>query len=274
MNNVQTFRDTMSLIDNNEKLHKLTMDAVPKTKVYAENFHSDLKEKTNETTFDVKVIVSLMEARELLKKYKKVAVHSFANPIEPGGGVMMGAVAREEYLCRVSNLYSFLTSPRAADFYDVHQQLYKGADVEEKFLASDLVTYCPGVTVIKKDLYGGKEVEYTDDWVTVDVISASAPYFKEKLPEREHDDSVKQLYIKRIKNIFESAIDNDVEALVMGTFGCGAFNNFSSTVASAFHEVLSEPRYKGAFKHITFAIRDRYKPCDNLAAFEEIFLSK
>lgn len=274
MNNIQEFRDTQSLVEKNAQLHKLTTEAASKTKVYSENFESTVEVGNNETTYAVKECVSLIEARQLLKSYKKVAVHSFANPIEPGGGVLMGAVAREEYLCRVSNLYYFLTSSQASDFYDLHQQLYKESDVEEKFLATDLVTYAPGVTVIKHDLYGGKEVEYTDDWITVDIISASAPYFKEKLPEREHDVSIKNLYVKRIKNIFETAIDNEVEALVMGTFGCGAFNNFSSTVAKAFDEVLSEDRYKTAFKHITFAIRDRYKPCDNLAAFEEIFLNK
>lgn len=274
MNNVKIFHDTQAIIEKNEKLHKLTSEAVVKTKVYSENYESLAKVGNYDTTFSVEECVSLIEARELLKTYKKIAVHSFANPIEPGGGVLMGAVAREEYLCRVSNLYSFLTSAQAAEFYELHQQMYKEMQVEESFLASDLVTYAPGVTVIKKDLYGGKEVEYTDDWITVDIISASAPYFKEKLPEREHDVSIKDLYVKRIKNIFETAIDNGVEALVMGTFGCGAFNNFSSTVAKAFQEVLDEDRYKNAFKHITFAIRDRYKPCDNLAAFEELFLNR
>lgn len=43
---------------------------------------------------------------------------------------------------------------------------------------------------------------------------------------------------KRIKNIFEVALDNNIKVLILGTFGCGAFKNPLEIVATAFQSVF------------------------------------
>ena len=81
-----------------------------------------------------------------------------------------------------------------------------------------------------------------------------------------------ELFVSRIKNILETAIENNVDALVLGAFGCGAFNNPPSLVSDAFYKVLNMERYKYAFKEIVFAIKaTRRINCPNIEAFRKFF---
>ena len=61
------------------------------------------------------------------------------------------------------------------------------------------------------------------------------------------------LFEKRIRNILEVAIDNEVDVLILGAFGCGAFHNPPDIVADAFREVLLTDRYRKSFEQIVFA---------------------
>ncbi len=91
------------------------------------------------------------------------------------------------------------------------------------------------------------------EWFKVDVITCAAPYIGEC--EYINKTALKEFFKGRIKNIFESAIDNNVDVLVLGAFGCGAFKNPPDVVAKAFHEVIEENYYKNCFKHILFVIK-------------------
>lgn len=109
------------------------------------------------------------------------------------------------------------------------------------------------------------------EWFNVDVITCAAPYIANR--RYTNKAALKQLFKGRIKNIFESAIDNDVDAIILGAFGCGAFKNLPEIVAKAFHEVIDENAYNSYFKKIIFAIKstnnnDPYFPCPNIMAFE------
>ena len=82
------------------------------------------------------------------------------------------------------------------------------------------------------------------------------------------DNELIELFIKRIQNILEAAIDCHVEALVLGAFGCGAFHNPPMLVAEAFRQTLLMPRYRQAFAEICFAIKRSGDFCRNIEAFE------
>ena len=77
--------------------------------------------------------------------------------------------------------------------------------------------------------------------------------------------------MRRIRNIFEVAIENDVDILVLGAFGCGAFHNPPEVVTDAFRECLLELRYLNAFDEVVFAVKREAIPSKNIEMFERAF---
>lgn len=73
-----------------------------------------------------------------------------------------------------------------------------------------------------------------DSPFSVDVITCAAPYnvygFDREL--------LRSTYESRITNILEAAIDNDVDTIVLGAFGCGAFHNPPELMAEALKKYL------------------------------------
>ncbi|MCM1307722.1 MAG: TIGR02452 family protein [Butyrivibrio sp.] len=223
--------------------------------VYGELFQSQ-KAPRRGGTICFEALKSLEAAEKYAPKYK-TAVLNFANPIEAGGGVLRGADAQEEYLCRASNLYNIISDAAVAEYYNTHKRLMRAAADDSVFIGTDSLIYSPNVTVFK-DMGGGvsgeeKILRDSKDWFHIDVITCAAPFSDRPISQNQG----KELFVifkRRIANIFEAAIENDAEALVLGAWGCGAFNNPPEIVAEAFKEVLSEERYLSAFEKVVFAV--------------------
>lgn len=276
MNNIEVFNDTQKKIHTDTKLKELTKNSINKTIIYEEEFFSNKTPYYKDSMITVEENLTLLSARRYIEQGKKTSVLNFANPIEPGGGVLRGANAQEEYICRASNLYNCLKATSAAEYYDYHNSLIEKDGLQERFLASDKIIYTPDVIVFKEDVnYVQKtnlpfQQAYTENWIEIDVLTCAAPYF---LDAEFVIDDEKLLYLfeKRIKNILEVAIEHNTQALVLGAFGCGAFNNPPGIVASAFKNVFEEERYRNAFENVTFAIKKSFSVCRNLKAFESCF---
>lgn len=259
---ISCFQDTMNHVKM-EPLATLTERACSSNKVYREEFVSLFRRQGE----NCEITVEQSTTFEVAGKYVgngKVAVLNFANPQNPGGGVQNGAMAQEECLCRSSNLYACLSAKNVyRDFYEYHRNL-------QHYFFSDRLIYTSGVTVFKTDDLIPEMMDKSE-WFTVDVITCAAPYIgKRKYTNRT---ALKELFKKRTRNIFEAALDNGVEVLVLGAFGCGAFKNPPDIVANAFHETIKENGYDKLFKKIVFAIK-RTVPegnlyiCPNVEAFE------
>lgn len=261
-----SFKDTLN-IASSEILKTATETAIYSSRVYKEGFISNA-EKCYYKEANIEVIsnTSFAAAKDCCS-LGKVAVLNFANPENPGGGVQNGAMAQEECLCRSSNLYPCLCDKSVfADFYLYHRNL-------RSFFYSDRLIYTKGVTVFKDDS-DVPQLMPENEWFQVDVITCSAPYIARR--KYTNQAALKELFKSRIKNIFEAAVDNGAEVLVLGAFGCGAFKNPPEIVAKAFHEVIEENAYHTKFKRIVFAIKstvgdDPYIACPNITAFEEEF---
>ena len=76
----------------------------------------------------------------------------------------------------------------------------------------------------------------------------------------------------RIRNILEVAAAQDADILVLGAFGCGAFNNPPALVADVFRGFLVSREYGRYFRKVLFAIPDR-PGNPNFRVFEEAFSS-
>lgn len=261
---VACFNDTIERSQTGE-LKEFTERAISSNCLYKENFSSpDCGRQNYADSAAEKILVvpdSTFAAAQKNIRYGKTAVLNFANPQYPGGGASKGAVAQEECLCRCSNLYLCLSAPNIFEDYYFYHKKYTN------HLFSDRLIYTKDVVVFKDE----SEVPALlprDEWFFVDVITCAAPYIAKINIDNA---SLKSLFKSRIKNIFEAAIDNKVEVIILGAFGCGAFKNPPEVVAEAFHEVIDENGYADNFKKIVFAIKCNPNNTKNLDVFQEEF---
>ena len=225
-------------------------------------------------TDNAKVIVSTKRTFEAASGYvgQNIAVHNFASSTNPGGGVTRGASAQEECLCRCSGLYFCLSVPEMMKgFYYPHRS------AKNPINNADII-YTPDVTVFKTDTSHPKLMD-EKDWYDVDVITCAAPNLRERPSNRFNqnngDQAVKvsdrellEIHKKRLTRILDVAALNDAEVVILGAFGCGAFQNKPEVVARAAKEVITG--YLHAFKTIEFAVY--CSPCDdtNFRVFKRV----
>lgn len=258
---IASFQDTLARCGQG-LLEPLTAQAVSSSRVYPEDFRSSRLYAMQDPQIGVVQVTSFAGAKALVQ-VGKTAVLNFANPHFPGGGVKNGATAQEECLCRSSNLYPCLAAEQVVEeFYRYHRE-------KTDYFFSDRLIYTRDVTVFKSDepLPGLLPQE---QWFQVDVITCAAPYLAKR--KYTNQAALGETFRSRIRNILEAAIDNEVEVLVLGAFGCGAFQNPPQVVAHAFRQVLQEPRYGKAFRKILFAIRANHpQEQENLRVFTDVF---
>ncbi|MGN0154191.1 MAG: TIGR02452 family protein [Lachnospiraceae bacterium] len=215
---------------------------------------------------------TLQAAERLCRQYgdSRIGILNFASATNPGGGVIRGSNAQEECLCRCSTLYPCLrTDELLESFYGYHQKRHNP-------LYSDACIYTPGIVGIKTDTKL-PELMSEEDWFLVDVISCAAPNLREnpsnvmnpfagdKITIEEKELEV--LLERRVRGILQVAAKNQIDVLVLGAFGCGAFCNSPYMVADAFKKALKEYQY--AFRAVEFAV---YCTPDHMANYD-IFLT-
>ena len=255
---VAAFHDTVSAFTKYQDLIAETQRMVDSTLVYFEKFsvinkplkrHRVIIKVTPETTFACAQKYALDDSR--------VAVLNFANPYHPGGGVEQGSTAQEECLCRSSNLYAALTCKYVlANYYNRNSR-------NRTPFGTDSVIYSKGVTVFKSDDLLPVPLEKP---FKTDVITCAAPIFNNTFGNY-NENQYKPVLYSRIKNILEVAISNDVDTIVLGAFGCGAFNNPPELVSRVFYRLLVTEGYCHAFRNVVFAVKPGGK--NNFEVFKE-----
>ena len=265
---ISCFQDTIKMSE--DELQDATLEAIDNTCVLKENINEEVFENSNvkieERPEDADVFVEVNTTFATAKEYLqdgKVAVLNFANPIRPGGGVQNGAIAQEECLCRSSNLYCCLREEKVfEDYYLYHRKM-------DHYLSTDRLIYSKDITVFKND-NRIPALMPARNWFQVDVITCAAPYLIGNVNIDQN--SLKRVFLKRIQNILDAAILNQVDTIILGAFGCGAFKNPPDLVAQAFYEVIYDWDYKKYFKRIVFAIKSTNMKCRNIEIFSKISL--
>ena len=260
---IEAFKDTKRKIWENKELADATLKMQAGTLLYLREYMAvDPALKSDEADVEIVEDTSFHCASAYAEGEDKVAVLNFANAYSPGGGVVNGAMAQEECLCRSSNLYESLTLSYLLRNY------YKWNKKNTGDMGTDSVIYSPGVTVFKTD---DPIPEDMDRWFRVDVITCAAPYYDVRRKRPVPLEKLAQVFYERIRNILEVAAANDVDILILGAFGCGAFNNPPHLVAEAFRKLLVDKGYGRLFKKIVFAIKKNNSRNSNLEAFRTVF---
>jgi uncharacterized protein (TIGR02452 family) len=175
---------------------------------------------------------------------------NFANGIHPGGAFLGGATAQEEALCRSSALYQTLVG-------DLMYEQHRKRQLPD---STDWAVYSPDVPVFRMD--DGTELQHP--WLLC-FITCAAP-FAPLIGQPEAGDILQ----KRIHRVLAIARSYGHSALVLGAWGCGAFENDPHRTAIDYRQAL-EDDYRGAFSEIVFAIADWSPERKYLGPFRDVF---
>lgn len=192
----------------------------------------------------------------------RVCALNMASALNPGGGVLHGAMAQEEALCMRSTLYASLK-----------EEYYRVPD--------DAAIYSPDVLAFRgEDLVELPKAE----WFFTDVISCAAlrqPDLVEVKTEGAGkgmmvyaEEQDREMMIVKIRLIFQIAKEKGVTHLVLGALGCGAYRNPPEQVAGLFRAVMLGGKRKegvlegSGLEEVVFAIFDE---AANLRAFKKVF---
>ena len=263
---IEAFKTTQRIQQENRELKARTLHMQAGTLLYLGGFEAvEPKIKCESAEIEVVEDTTFHCARRYADGKSRVAVLNFANAYSPGGGVLNGAMAQEECLCRSSNLYSALTLPYLLKNY------YKWNGKNTGDMGTDAVIYSPGVTVFRSDDAIPEDLE---EWFETDVLTCAAPYLNPDRKKPVSMEKLEEVFQRRIRNILEVAAANDADVLVLGAFGCGAFRNPPELVAEVFHHLLVKNGYGRFFRKVVFAIKKNDERNTNLEAFRKILLEQ
>lgn len=225
MLNRTIWEDTVKILSNYEK-------KVDQTLYETINLKKDHKIRNG------KIIFEKLDTFTCAEKYKNshVAVLNFANAVRPALGKPIHETQEEDLMRRSSlplYLYSDLVKLHGNELYPIHP--------------TNLI-YSRNVKVFKK--CNGEKCPV----FSVDVITAAAinrPVVRNGLYYKK---SQKIHMYNLIEHIIKSAVFNEVEVLVLGAFGCGAFLCPIKETAEMFCEISR--KYCKYFKYIVFSIPD------------------
>ena len=271
--NVEVYQDTMRLCKANKDLKDSITTSIKGQRLLLECDAIDAQIKQRYDN-DAKVVVSQKRTYEAAMDYKdeKVCVLNFASATTPGGGVTKGSSAQEEALCRCSTLYPCLNIKEMWNgFYYPHRNA-------KNPIHNDDCIYTPDVVVFKSDTDRPKLLRM-EDWKKVDVITCAAPNLRPKPSNRmnggEGEVAVKvsnrelqKIHEKKLRRILDIALANNVEVMILGAFGCGAFQNSPLVVATAMHNVIKD--YLREFKAIEFAVYCGPRDQTNYTEFKRV----
>ena len=269
--NAEIFRDTERRYKSDPKLISSIRQST-KEQVFISEKESvvipALEKKIN-TSIVVSGKRSLEAAEHYAKQSKKVCVLNFASATNPGGGVINGSSAQEECLCRCTTLYPCLnTSDMWNSFYTPHR-------IADNPLYNDDCIYTPNICVFKSDTNFPEPLK-SEEWWNVDIITCAAPNLRERPSNRMNPNAgstsaqitsaeLEKLLTARILRIFEIAVANKAEVLILGAFGCGAFKNPPELVAKVFKNVMQ--KFLGYFETIEYAVFHTERELANYEAF-------
>lgn len=273
-NNINIIKNTLEIcnnrfyyVNNNKIKLSLNKEQMQKAVVYSDK---DISNITNGFTLsdiaDKKTSYKVCNSDSFDAAYKislsypdsEILVLNFANPVNPGGGVRIGAKSQEEDLCRKSTLLLSLESVNAKEYYDFHRE-------QRSYLSSDYMIISPFVEVFRNN-----DNSLSSHPFKVSVLTCAAPIMTESVMAM-YIEQYKSILYHRIKGILCLAAKNGYKNLILGAWGCGVFGNNAELVASLFYKAFEELKNKTAFDNVVMAVLDKSASLYNYKAFDKYF---
>jgi uncharacterized protein (TIGR02452 family) len=151
-------------------------------------------------------------------------VLNLSDDLWAGGYVSSGSGAQEEAIFRRTNYFQSLL-----------QNMYP--------IFSNEAIYSPGISVIKTSENENWDLIPTNEIQKLDFIAIPAIKYPETVVvnnEKKLLDKDVDLLKKKIKLIIQIAVDNNIDTIILGAMGCGAWRCPKKHVAEIFKEVLEE----------------------------------
>lgn len=268
---IAVFEDTEKWYGTDAEFKAAVQESIRGTKLYMEGETPSLLEPREAKA---KVLVNkhkTIEAALLIRhKYPdaKIAVHNFASATNPGGGVKKGSRAQEECLCRTTTLYPVLdTEENWKRYYKFHRNRR-----DQHY--TDACIFTPSIVAVKTDDDLPRRMA-KDEWMKLDVLTCAAPNLRERpgnamnsapgKPVKMTDADLLKLHEHRARHLLSVAAANGEDIVILGAFGCGAFQNKPEVVAKAYANVL--PDFMHQFQVIEFAVYCTPRDTRNYVAF-------
>jgi uncharacterized protein (TIGR02452 family) len=242
-----------------------TLPALQTTTKYKWNGVISPSKKVENSKVSVLNSDTLDVARDMIRRGLHPLVLNLADNCFPGGHVDAGSGAQEESLFRCTDLCTTLnlkTLPRGT---------YPLMDTE--------VLLTKNVSILKEP--ESRMWDRLEPRILVDVISCPGIRNPPCGPEGRFSADLIEILVKKIETIFQVALANGNDAVVLGGLGCGAWRCPSQHVAEIMHFVTRN--WRSAFAEISYAvlsgtdagyiINDRKHGPDNYEVFSSYFSS-
>lgn len=280
--NIAVFEDIKNKCKNDEFLKNIISKSIESQHFYKEsekiviNYKDKIKnnEKNNIEFQKQKTIESALYYLNS-EKGSKIAILNFADWTQKGGCIDSGEVTQEESICRCTTLYQNLTADNVKEYYDNHRKLCDGENVHNitRAKANNDLIYSPNVQIIKDDTESWNVKDLKNDvHRLISVITCAAPW--NYGGKTFTNDQIYNFHYSKAKRILDVAINDNVDIIILGAYGCGAFENDPKDVASAYKKILVEEGYQKYFKKVVFAIPILNPTDKNYDVFFNVFNNK
>ena len=215
-------------------------NSVAHTAIYSVDPSFTAKPKVDKSKF----LVVSMDSVSAGKKFAngKTAILNFASFKNPGGKYMEGSTAQEESLCAASDLYEVLVRFEN-DYYAWNRKNLNMALYHNRALYSEDICF--------------------DCGFKADVITCAAPNFTAAAKYCHVDYYRNNKVLKeRINYVIDIAIEEGVDTIILGAYGCGVFGQDPKVCAEYFLEKLKE----SPIQNVIFAVPEGINS-DNYDAF-------
>lgn len=248
----------IKLVLNKEQIENAVVYTDKQISKLIDNFDLNNKNTDKKTIYSVCNTTSFEAACKINSSNNKTLVLNFANPINPGGGVRIGARAQEEDLCRKSTLLLSLEGKKAKNYYNFHRN-------QRSLLSSDYMIITPNVEVFRN----GDNSLSANPFI-VSVLTCAAPIMTESvhnMPKIQYEN----IFYHRIKGVLCLAISEGFKNIVLGAWGCGAFGNDANVVAALFYKAFKELENSLDFDNVVMAVLDNSISQYNYKSFKKYF---